>query len=198
MLEDIAIAEELLSWQELPRPILTVHIRHGKHRHESDYYPTEDYLQAVEIMKQRHGYRSVFLITDDRNASNTFETAIPNLGFEALVSIDAPKYETSGWVRFGKEETQRDAHLRIKAGHSNPCFEALSAMLNVYIGAKADGCKYSQRLDDDAVRYVHIMILTYFFPRFVSSCGDLQLKPGSYDRQAYVCSERCRASECVT
>jgi hypothetical protein len=57
-------AKTAFFWQKLdsaewPRPILTVHVRHGKNAAESDYYPGEDYMAAVKTLQGRYRYREL-------------------------------------------------------------------------------------------------------------------------------------------
>lgn len=137
MAEDIRAAQEILRWDKLPRPILTVHVRHGKKKWEGEYYSNDDFMQAVKTMKERHGYRSLFLLTDDLETSRYFETNATKLGFHSVVSLDNPGFVQHGWKE--SEKNLRDAAHRVKSGESNGCNEAVSTLLNIYLAATADG-----------------------------------------------------------
>lgn len=135
MLGDIRVAQEVLHWNELPRPILALHVRHGKKSFEGKYYSNDDFMTAVLTMRDRHGFRSLFLLTDDLETSKYFETNA-TAHFEAVVSLDEPRYVQHGWKE--SEKHLRDAAQRVKSG-GNGCSEAVSTMLNIYIASLADG-----------------------------------------------------------
>ena len=44
---DLEAARAKIGWESLPRPMLALHIRHGKKWQESEWFPTEDYLQVL-------------------------------------------------------------------------------------------------------------------------------------------------------
>lgn len=134
---DIRAAQEILQWDKLPRPVLAVHVRHGKKTWEGKYYSNDDFMQAVKTMKDRHGYRSLFLLTDDLETSRYFETNATAAGFHSVVSLDNPRFVQHGWKE--SEKNLRDAAQRVKSGESNGCNEAISTLLNIYLAATADG-----------------------------------------------------------
>jgi len=133
---DINTAKNALGWDTLPKPILTLHVRHGKKIHESAYYPNEDFLTVITKMRGKHGFKSLFLVTDDKNASSYFKVHAKSAGFEAIVSLDDPRFVQHGWDK--KEPGLRDAALRVEKG-SNGCKEAVTTLVNLLIAAETDG-----------------------------------------------------------
>ncbi|KAK3269989.1 hypothetical protein CYMTET_21592, partial [Cymbomonas tetramitiformis] len=61
---DLNSAMAHIGWDTLPRPILALHVRHGKRTSETPFVPTERFLEVLRLAKAAHGFRSVFLFTD--------------------------------------------------------------------------------------------------------------------------------------
>jgi hypothetical protein len=52
--KDLKAAQARIGWESLPRPILALHVRHGKKWQESEWFPTEDYLQVRSLIILGH------------------------------------------------------------------------------------------------------------------------------------------------
>ena len=59
----------------LKKPILALHIRHGKAAEEGEHVPLARYLETVDDMVLKHGYKSVYLLTDDSHVLHTIRTS---------------------------------------------------------------------------------------------------------------------------
>lgn len=135
MVEDLEAAKRAMHWYDLDRPILALHVRHGKKDWEGKYYSNDDFLTAIMAMQRLHGFKSLFLMTDDQETSEYFKRHATS--FNQVVSLDNPQYVQHGWVE--SEKHLRDAAQRVARGTSSGCNEAVSTLLNAFIAAEAQG-----------------------------------------------------------
>jgi hypothetical protein len=88
---EIEKAKQFLGWASLPKPVLALHIRHGKWWQNGEFLPTEDYFQVVRGMVAVHGYQSLFVMTDDQNVTQFIRDEVASLApLQVVVSLDAP------------------------------------------------------------------------------------------------------------
>lgn len=55
-------------WDELPRPILALHVRQGKQAGETAFFESERFLQAALEMQRRFGFKTLFVLSDSSDA----------------------------------------------------------------------------------------------------------------------------------
>lgn len=137
MVADIEVSKKRMRWDELPRPVLAIHVRHGKKIWEGKYYSNEDFMKAALEMKKRHGFQSIFLLTDDLETVEYFEANAIAAGFKGLASLDDPEFVQHGWKE--SEKHLRDAAQRVARGTNSGCTEAVTTLLNILIASEADG-----------------------------------------------------------
>jgi len=133
---DVQAALKALGADELPRPILAVHVRHGKGgRDGTETVNTTRYIEAMELMRMKHGFQTVLLMTDSRSPVEEIKAHISRTraagdGFAALVSLDLPEQTVTSWRGGGGKH---DAAAGVARNNDNACTIAMHCLLNLLV-----------------------------------------------------------------
>eukprot|EP00468_Gymnochlora_sp_CCMP2014_P014101 CAMPEP_0167768706 /NCGR_PEP_ID=MMETSP0110_2-20121227/16836_1 /TAXON_ID=629695 /ORGANISM="Gymnochlora sp., Strain CCMP2014" /LENGTH=453 /DNA_ID=CAMNT_0007657449 /DNA_START=188 /DNA_END=1550 /DNA_ORIENTATION=+ len=154
MLDQFKIVRNSIHFDEAPKPILAMHVRHGKLVDEATYIRFERYLEAAEKMRDLNGapYRSILLLSDDKGV---FEMVADNEDLQkrwTFVALDNPEYVRRGWTM--QKFIKADAYLSIIHSHASGCNLGALTILNVFLAAICDGFlgSFNSNLDRMIVR----------------------------------------------
>lgn len=158
MAEEVRRAQKLLGWESIPRPMLAMHVRHGKAKHEALYIRFERFMQVAERMRSEQGFKSILLFSDDRLVFEQASTD-PKYSHWTFVSVDNPPFEQHGWDD-AKSRRGADAMLSIASGSRGACQTGGVTLVNLYLAAMTDGIigTYNSNVDRLLVRLLHAQV----------------------------------------
>ncbi|GAB5364295.1 hypothetical protein AAMO2058_000957300 [Amorphochlora amoebiformis] len=140
MLGELVRIKKMLNWEKIPKPILSMHVRHGKTKHEAYYIRFERFMQAAETMRDMHGkpFKSIFLFSDDKFVLDMAANEERYKKRWTMVSIDAPKFEQRGWDE-RKVRKGADAFLSVISHASKSCETAGLTLVNILLASMSGG-----------------------------------------------------------